>query len=143
MLSKVLKVIKEIGKSLLVITSSAATGIVTGVAYLVLNGFKCLTSNITADISINPSQVNLTTIINEYENNQPIKLPIGVQLQDNNISECSYPLIVGAAIGLGASALYLTINYAHQCAKRHRKHQQTIVNEESALFPKEQRAACC
>jgi phage tail tape-measure protein len=139
-----LKVLKEVAKSIQIMVTSIAAGAVAAVAYLVMNGFKCLTDNITAKITIDTAQLNLTAIFNEYENKEPITLPIGVQLQDNNITQCATPLAIGAGIGFGVSLLNLTFNYARLCSKRNKEKEKEprVINEESALLP-QQRRACC
>lgn len=138
-----LKVCKEIGRGCHTLATGIAAGIVFSVSYLIANGFKCLTNNISGKVSVNLDNVNYTQIIQAIESHSGnVQLPINFQLADNNIAECTTPLIYGAAIGLGASAMYLTIQYAQQCAKRKERSHRAI-NDEEAPFIRPTQSMCC
>lgn len=137
------KLFKETGRSLFTIAASIGTGIVFSATYLIANGFKCLTNNLSANVSVNVSQLNYTAILQAIESHSgQINIPIDFQISDTNIGACASPLIAGAAIGLGASVLYLTSHYAQQCAKRKEK-QRSINNEESPLLREREHSTCC
>lgn len=138
-----LKIFKEIGRGCHTLATGVAAGVVFSVSYLIANGFKCLTNNISAKVSVNLANVNYTEIIQAIESHSGnVQLPINFQLADTNVAECTTPLIYGAAIGLGASAIYLTVQYAQQCAKR-RGRVHRAINAEETPFLRTNQSLCC
>jgi hypothetical protein len=138
-----LKIFKEIGRGCHTLATGVAAGVVFSVSYLIANGFKCLTNNISAKVSVNLANVNYTEIIQAIESHSGnVQLPIYFQLADTNVAECTTPLIYGAAIGLGASAIYLTVQYAQQCAKR-RGRAHRAINDEETPFLRTNQSLCC
>ncbi len=125
MLLTCLKITKEFFRATHTIGTSIITGATAAIAYLVFNGFECLTSNISANVSFNAAKLNLTQILDAiFNHNGTINLPTNIKLSDGNISDCTSPIEKGVYVGVGFGAATLLSHYAHRCAKAKMKNKR-------------------
>jgi hypothetical protein len=135
-----LKIIEESGKVILVAGITTLFGAIGGIGYLFKSGFGCAVDHFDPGVSIDFSKINYTQVFQYFFNrNGTLSIPIEIH-PSIDATSCVTPVIVGAAIGVGAGGLFLASHYSRryrdqQQAKRNQIHDFTEDSPRQSLLP--------